>query len=254
MKFVDRVEWRARPPRSRFRPLVSQRVQGIVVHHSGVRNGPSGVSAVRSFERYHMDTKGWDGIAYNWLVDASGTIFEGRGAKVRAAATKDWNSKSESVCFIGWGFEPVSDAALVSIKAVIDDVQSRYGGKLWVKGHRDLSASTCPGDWLYDWLTSGAEEPVGDPSKIDYESIVAYLRALEGEVRGKPLSRLRRSRGEAVRVAQRHLSARGYAPGVADGIYGRRTAAAVSKFQSDQGWLKANGVIDWQTWSALFGA
>lgn len=79
MKFVSRVEWRARPPRERFRALISKRVQGIVVHHSGVKNGPSGAGAVRSFERYHMDTRGWDGIAYNWLVDASGTIFEGRG-------------------------------------------------------------------------------------------------------------------------------------------------------------------------------
>lgn len=252
MRVVRRSEWGAREPAKPFRALSRGRVKGVVLHHSGVEGGPSGVAAVRAFEAYHMDTRKWDGVAYNWLVDSTGGVFEGRGGGVRGAATKGWNARSESICYTGWGYDPVPLVALKAIRSVIDDVQFRYGGSLWVRGHRDVSSSTCPGDWLYDWLSDGGGVDQGSPSDIDWAGIVAYLTALKGRVAATPLSRRRRSRGEAVRVAQAHLRHRGYDPGPADGIYGRRTAAAVQQFEKAMGFLKPNGVLDGATWTALF--
>tara|TARA_R110000796_G_scaffold84553_1_gene184215 strand:- start:193 stop:837 length:645 start_codon:yes stop_codon:yes gene_type:complete len=211
-----------------------------------------GMAAVKAFESYHMDALKWDGVAYNWLVDSSGAVFEGRGAGVRGAATKGWNARSESVCYTGWGYDPVPTVALKAIQSVIDDVQFRYGGSLWVRGHRDVSSSTCPGDWLYAWLADGGTIDEGGPSDIDWAGIVAYLTALKDRVTVSPLSRRSRSRGEAVRVAQSRLKNRGYEPGPVDGIYGRRTAAAVTKFEKAMGFLKPNGVLDGATWTALF--
>lgn len=250
--WMNRSEWGAREPAKPFRALRPHRVKGVVLHHSGVEGGPSGIAAVRAFEAYHMDTRKWDGIAYNWLVDPAGGVFEGRGAGVRGAATRGWNARSESICYTGWGYDAVPMVALKAIQLVIDDVQFRYGGSLWVRGHRDVSSSTCPGDWLYKWLTDGGRVDQGPPSDIDWAGIAAYLRALGDRVAASPLSRWRRSRGEAVRVAQAHLRHRGYAPGPVDGIYGRRTAAAVQKFEKAMGFLKPNGVLDRSTWTALF--
>ena len=92
----------------------------------------------------------------------------------------------------------------------------------------------------------------GPPSDIDWAGIVAYLTVLRDRVTAEPLSRARRSRGEAVRVAQSHLKHRGYDPGPVDGIYGRRTAAAVQQFEKAMGFLRPNGVLDRSTWTALF--
>jgi peptidoglycan hydrolase-like protein with peptidoglycan-binding domain len=55
-----------------------------------------------------------------------------------------------------------------------------------------------------------------------------------------------------VRLVQRRLIDRGFKPGYADGVFGRRTAAAVKEFQRSQGFLKATGVVDVHTFSALF--
>ncbi len=57
------------------------------------------------------------------------------------------------------------------------------------------------------------------------------------------------SRSTDVKSVQHLLTARGYAVS-ADGIYGRKTATAVGKFQKRAG-LKADGVVGAKTWSKL---
>ena len=47
MKYVSRKEWGAKnPPKGRFDRLNPARVQGVVIHHSGVENGPKNSDAV----------------------------------------------------------------------------------------------------------------------------------------------------------------------------------------------------------------
>ena len=55
---------------------------------------------------------------------------------------------------------------------------------------------------------------------------------------------------QTVLFVQRGLAARGFDPGPADGVYGRRTAAAVKAFQGSQG-MPQSGVIDDAVISAL---
>lgn len=248
---ITRQAWGARPPRGRFSFLTPSRVQGVVLHHSGVRNGPRGPAAVKAFERYHMDTRKWKSIAYNFLVDHDGVIYEGRGPGVVGGATKGWNSRSESICFVGWGFEPVPEKALASIKWLVENIQDRYGNKLWVKGHRDLSSSSCPGSVLYAWLQGGMPVTGVDPV-VARDAAQERLEALRDAVAKRPLSRRRRSRGEAVTAVQTYLAEHGYEPGPVDGIYGRMTAAAVRRFQADTKMLKVDGVVGRNTWTRMF--
>ena len=126
LTIISRSGWEARPPKKPFTKLKRWRVKGIVLHHSGVKNGPSGVTAVKQYERFHMDSRGWNAIAYNWLVDEKGVVYEGRGPGIQSGATKGWNSRTEAICYTGWGAAKVPNEALVSIKALINDIQGRY--------------------------------------------------------------------------------------------------------------------------------
>lgn len=249
MLFLSREQWDAQPPRGgSFTALNRWRVKGVVVHHSGVDDPPKGVRAVYAFERHHL-SKGWDGIGYNWLVDETGTIFEGRGWAARGAATKGWNSRSVSVCYTGNGFRAVHANALASITTVITEAESHFGKPLWVSTHRRKSSTTCPGDVLGNWVEGGMTA-VHNPSDVDWAAIVQYIKDLHAKISHKPLKR--GARGLEVRVVQAHLNHRGFDAGVVDGIYGRRTKAAVKAFQGSQGFLKANGVVDGDTFNALF--
>jgi hypothetical protein len=255
MKYISRQQWGAKPPATRsgrFTSLRGGRVRGVVMHHSGVEGGPKGSSAVHAFEGHHL-RKGWDGIAYNWLVDETGTIFEGRGWGARGAATKGWNAKSISVCFTGHGDTRPGLQTLRSLSNVVAEAQSRFGGGLWVSTHRRKGSTTCPGDWLGDWVEAGMAV-TENPSSVDWAGIIAYFATLRKQVEGRPLGRWwpNTRRGEAVRLTQRRLRERGFSPGAADGVFGKRTADAVRAFQETQGFLKVNGVVNVNTFATLF--
>ena len=249
---ISRKGWGSRGPKKPFSWLNKKRVQGIALHHSGVKNGPKGVAAVKAFERHHMDANGWNAIAYNWLVDEEGVLDEGRGAGVISAATRPYNSRTESICYTGDGDKPVPEKALESIRWLIGDIQERYGQKLWVKGHRDLASTSCPGTWLYNWLQGGMGI-TRMPEPKEWDGITAQIERLGAIVARKPLSRRRRSRGEAVRVAQERLKAIGIDPGRVDGVFGGRTRTAVVNFQRKyKDVLSVDGVIGRNTWKVLF--
>ena len=256
---VSRNDWSARAPKRPFTKLRTGAlgVAGIVLHHGGVKDSEPGPGTVKAFERYHMGTNGWNAIAYNWLVDAAGVIYEGRGAGVVSGATFGWNSRTESICYTGWGSGDVPQVALAAIKRTVSEIESRYTRDLWVKPHRAFASTTCPGTTLTQWLQAGMvldsdDEPEDAPAMVQ-----AKLDAIGRRVARRPLATKRRakgrlrSKGKAVRLVQRRLAKLGYEPGFADGIYGRLTAKAVRRYQRAKG-LKADGVVGKKTWASMF--
>ena len=249
MLYLSRTQWGAQPPKGgAFTRLNRRRVTGVVFHHSGVERPPHGVNAVKAYERHHL-SKGWDGIAYNWLVDETGTIFEGRGWDARGGATKGWNAKSISICYTGYGYRQPNGSVLKSFQTLVDEAEARFKKPLWVTTHRRKSQTTCPGDWLGDWVEGGMQ-PTFNPAATDWAGIIRYVPDLKRQGTAKPVRR--GARGQTVRVIQGHLNHRGFDAGVVDGIFGRRTKAAVEKFQESQGFLKVNGVVNGDTFGALF--
>jgi len=85
---------------------------------------------------------------------------------------------------------------------------------------------------------------------VDWDAIIRYFQDLRKQVDEAPIKR--GARGLPVRLVQSRLNDRGFDAGVVDGIFGRRTKAAVKGFQESQGFLKANGVVNGDTFGALF--
>ena len=228
--------------KKRFSYLNKNRVVGIAVHHSGVKNGPKGVTAVKAFERHHMDANGWNAIAYNWLIDEEGVIYEGRGAGVVSAATRPYNSRTESICYTGDGTQQIPEATIQAFEWLVADIQKRYSNKLWLKGHQELASTSCPEKYMMEWVRQHRTgNKVVQPTKKP---------APKKPAKTTRLVKLG-SRGAHVKMMQTQLNNNGFKLAV-DGIAGPQTIGALKKYQLRSG-LVVDGLCGKNTWKALYG-
>lgn len=175
-----------RPPRG---PLATEDVRFLIVHHSASRNGHHGSDVpgiLRSFYDYHTSPeRGWNDIAYNFLIDADGGIWEGRSGSldgpVAGDATGGNQGSTQLVCIIGDYTTahptPASLSSLVSLLAWLAEryrVSTKPGAQVTltsrgsnlhpegsevitpsITGHRAMSRTTCPGDNLNAYVVGG---------------------------------------------------------------------------------------------------
>ena len=161
----------------------------MIVHHTAGSNTYScsdSPAIIRGIYAYHVQSKGWQDIGYNFLVDKCGTIFEGRKGgvdrPVMGAHSYGWNSQTSGISVLG-NYDTVapSTAALTAVARVAAWKLGQYGGDPagtvqltagateknaagqqfqagtaytfpQVHGHRDGYATECPGSNLWAQL------------------------------------------------------------------------------------------------------
>jgi putative cell wall-binding protein len=170
-------------------PRVFEPIQKIVIHHTaGPNNDPDPAATVRSILRFDAITRDWSDIGYNFLIDQAGRIYEGRasgayapgemptgenraGRLVTGAHVLQYNSGVLGIAMLGTytdrDITPEARAALEGLIAWeaerhgIDPLgSSEYvnpvsGARLTfpnIAGHRDLTATACPGGVFYQTL------------------------------------------------------------------------------------------------------
>ncbi len=161
-----------------------------VVHHTAGSNNynPGDSPAImRGIQNYHMDALGYCDIAYNFLIDKYGQIFEGRAGginrAVNAAHAGGFNTASAGVALFG-NYTDISPPAaqwnslvhLLRWRLSVAGINPALGFSTtargspcncarWVEGaavsfpsailgHRDLNYTACPGDTFYPQLDS----------------------------------------------------------------------------------------------------
>ena len=112
-RMVSRAAWGANESIRRASPDHSDTVKAAFVHHTVQTNSysPSESAAlVRAGYLYHVRTRGWNDIGYNFLVDRYGRVFEGRyGGVTRAvlgAHAGGFNTNSTGVARLGTSPRP----------------------------------------------------------------------------------------------------------------------------------------------------
>ena len=164
-------------------------LQKLIVHHTASQNDdPDPAATMRSIYYYHAITQGWGDIGYNFLIDESGRIYEGRysreyaagesptgedvaGRGVVGAHVSGYNSGTMGVALLGKLVDRDATAAsrdalerILAWKAERHAIDPR-GSSLYtnpvsgtqrtfanISGHRDLAATECPGSVFYSSL------------------------------------------------------------------------------------------------------
>ncbi len=188
LSIVERRNWTGRGRRDTGDCVLGSSVFGLgcrsdvgtrhaIVHHTVNVNDYSESDVptlLQGIQRYHMDTRGWDDIAYNFVIDRFGRIWHARSGDldqpITGGHTTGLNAESIGVAILGTFTDtdpgqPVVDA-LVSLlgwklaRHGVDplgwtDVKST-GGDFAEAGetvtlrnispHRDNQQTSCPGD------------------------------------------------------------------------------------------------------------
>ena len=164
-------------------PDYSDNVRAAVVHHTASTTSYSAGDVpgiLRAFWRHHTQTNGWCDIAYNFLVDRFGTIWEGRAGGVDRPVigghAKGFNTWTTGVALIGeFGSAPAYSSMVAATERLLSWKLSLHGvdplgwtellnratsGPMrhpagavvhlpTVLGHRDLGLTSCPGSNVY---------------------------------------------------------------------------------------------------------
>uniref|UniRef100_A0A674NIU8 Peptidoglycan recognition protein 5 n=1 Tax=Takifugu rubripes TaxID=31033 RepID=A0A674NIU8_TAKRU len=118
---VSRAQWGAAPPKRREN--LTGPAQKVVIHHTAL-----------------------------FLVGFDGTVFEGRGWGVVGAHAKGFNNESLGIAFMGnFNNDTPSSEAVLSVRQLLHSGVSQgfLCPDFALMGHRDLSATECPGANLY---------------------------------------------------------------------------------------------------------
>lgn len=163
MQFTSRSEWGARPPKRHSGGFWGH--FGATIHYTAgfaPADHDRCIATVQAIQRYHMDTRGWNDIAYNWLVCNHGIIFEGRGWSTKSGAngTAFGNRYYSAICWLGRDTEP-TQAALLALAVVIHDGRSVGFGNA-IHTHSWHKSTTCPGAYLTNWVTSKEADKVAN--------------------------------------------------------------------------------------------
>ena len=181
----SRAQWGANEGWRDGQPRYNSTILQAHVHHSASGNGYAQADVpalIRSFYRYHTKSLGWSDIAYNFLVDSYGTIWEGRfggiDQAVRGAHTLGFNNNSTGFCVIGnldsaqptqATLDSLASLAAWKLSAYARDpqgwtqVESEGSDKFpngkvvslpVIDGHRDTNDTACPGGNLYAQLAN----------------------------------------------------------------------------------------------------
>ena len=148
MDIISRADWGARPPKNPPRSIPTPTPE-LWLHHTASSDGEA--ARVRAIQRYHQDVKGWNDIAYSYLISGAGTVYEGRGEGVRGAHTAGHNGISHAICVLG--NYNLTNPTPASILTATQLLKHGHGESWWpdqfTGGHRDVSSTSCPGHNLY---------------------------------------------------------------------------------------------------------
>ncbi|HMF82423.1 MAG TPA: N-acetylmuramoyl-L-alanine amidase [Acidimicrobiia bacterium] len=156
--------WGACPGGPQYAPYMSTAIVHHTVNSNGYGPGDS-VGIMRGIWAYHVQSLGYCDIAYNFIVDNYGVPYEGRlggiDQSVVGAHAIGANYGTTGVAMLGT-FTSVlpSGAALGTLENLIRWKLLIHGDNPFddaaadILGHRDTSATECPGNALYGYLPS----------------------------------------------------------------------------------------------------
>jgi hypothetical protein len=186
---VTRAKWGANESLRTESPIFNSTVTKLIVHHTGTPNDITDYAGLARSIYTNELQNGYIDIAYNWLIDPTGKIYEGRWAQnyppgfvhtgernlqnVQGAHALYFNTDTIGIGLMGnYSLTTPSPAIIASLVTLMTWKCARWGinpignapyvnsqgarvtGLANICGHRDTYATACPGNSVESMLPS----------------------------------------------------------------------------------------------------
>lgn len=157
LRFVERREWLAQKAMEPY-TKVKTPVPYVVISHTATESGDTiadNKCLIRYIQCFHIESKRFRDIAYNFLVGCDGVVYEGRGWGVEGAHTFGYNSRSVGISFVGCFMKELPpQSSLDVLKALIQKgVDENHIAKDYkLVGHCQCTVTESPGKALFEVL------------------------------------------------------------------------------------------------------
>lgn len=152
---IKRLEWLAQPATGIVNNLTLP-VRFVIISHSATESCKSQAECVfqtRTIQTFHIESKKWFDIGYNFLIGGDGAAYQGRGWTKEGAHTSSYNNISIGVSFIGtFTKEPPPPIMLNCFDKLLQEgVKLHYLTPDYkILAHRQLFATESPGLAFYE--------------------------------------------------------------------------------------------------------
>jgi hypothetical protein len=197
--YLPRSAWNARAPKGGPGSLTVSRVEGAVIHwpgssdKDGIHTLAEVASALRGWQNYHMDNRGWSDIAYQVAVDQAGRAWTLRGLRTQSGANgnADLNERYGAILLVLVAGEQPSAAMKATTRGVIADFRKIYPNGTAIRPHSAVrpDGTDCPGDAARaaiargDFTPGAAAPPPTTKDLIDMATPAEVAEAVELGIR-----------------------------------------------------------------------
>ncbi|XP_021704907.1 peptidoglycan-recognition protein LE [Aedes aegypti] len=154
LRIIDRRSWLAQPALE-YQDMKTP-VPYVIISHTATESADTQagmVYMVRMIQCFHIESRRWHDIAYNFLVGNDGNVYEGRGWTRVGAHTQGYNSRAIGISFVGCFMNEIpAQIALDACRALIGRgieqgyIQPDYK----LLAHCQCSATESPGRKLFE--------------------------------------------------------------------------------------------------------
>lgn len=186
------------------------KVKKFIIHHTATtKNLSDPKQAIRDIYYYHAVTRGWGDIGYNYIMDQSGNVYEGRygGEGVIGGHAGPANNGTIGIAVLGNYEENLVPTKVMNAlgkfigkKAKLHKIsptgKSEFRGEYLpnILGHKDVMATACPGKNLYAKLSS-----IRSVAAKEYSKTTAKIIEKKITVKEETKASIK-EKGEAIRV------------------------------------------------------
>lgn len=115
----------------------------FVIHHSA---DPAGYPL--KYANYHINTHGWPGIGYHFVIQKDGTIYQTQALETIAYNVENYNTGTVGICLTGnFETETLEGDQKSSLVWLLKELAGQLGAKP-IYPHSAFKPTKCPGDHI----------------------------------------------------------------------------------------------------------